>query len=226
MIGEFEIGSEEIGATEAPVGSDVILTSSAAVVNVSGGVMTLTISSLSVVLDFAAARVNVTGGLSTLVIAGDVVLSPAAARVNVTGQDFTIINSDVSALTPSWRIPVSNRLRKGGLSFILVSKRSTETVYFDIDCTSMLGGLTIAGFGSARSSPTGLTFGTPRTNTEEITYEDGAVVRPGKIAQVRVGGGSIPAHALYQDYQVIVPLSTQNAFEELEATVTLRVSDV
>lgn len=86
------------------------------------------------------------------------------------------------------------------MNTLILEKRTTESLLYDIDCTPNLAVTEII---STISAPTadqgGLTFGTPIVNTVTANYPDGTSAAPGKAIQVRIIGGAIPAGSTIPD---------------------------
>lgn len=115
----------------------------------------------------------------------------------------------------------------------ILVKRSSESRLFDIDCSSLLGSTeTIGSVASIAAEPTtvpALAFGSPSVNTNPVTYVDedtglSRVVAAGKVIQVQISGGAIPA-ALQSQLYVIRPKFATNLDPVVEATVQLLVND-
>lgn len=106
-----------------------------------------------------------------------------------------------------------------------LDKRTADIRRFDIDCTDLLEPTeTILSVTSMSADQGIVTFGTPVVNTVAITYPDNRVAAIGKVVQVVISGGAIPANVK----QVLTPVrcllvTTINA--ALEATVILRLID-
>lgn len=110
-----------------------------------------------------------------------------------------------------------------------LEKRSSESVIFDVDCSQLLAsGETISSVSSVSATPSGLSFGLPVVNTAPVTYTDAfgstRTAAIGKVVQVQISAGSIPANAQTQDFIVRVKVVT-SLNPLVEATVRLRLND-
>lgn len=114
----------------------------------------------------------------------------------------------------------------------ILEKRTSETVWYDFDCTDLLNASeTITGTPAVTADQSGLTFGTAVVNSQAITYPDGRVAAIGKVARVQIGGGTIPAGSKLADgragqqYTIRAKFSTTDGSNQREATVLLNVTD-
>lgn len=107
----------------------------------------------------------------------------------------------------------------------VLDKRTADSRLFDIDCSKLLAaGETITSITSVASAQGGLTFGAGAINGSPITYEDGYVAPAGKVVQVQISGGTIPAG--YPSVQCVVrALFATTTSPAVEATVMLRLID-
>lgn len=111
-------------------------------------------------------------------------------------------------------------------------KRTSESVLYDIDCSLLLAPTetigTIASISGAPTMTTPLAFGAGAVNIAPVTYADvygsTRTAAIGKVIQVRISGGVIPAAALVQDCIVRAVFAT-NINTAVEATVRLRLND-
>lgn len=114
----------------------------------------------------------------------------------------------------------------------ILEKRSSESVRFDIDCSTLLAPTeTITSVTSVTGSPTTstpLAFGTPSINIAAQTYVDSygssRTAAIGKVVQVQISGGLIATGAQIQDY-IVRALLVTSINPALEATVKLRLND-
>lgn len=73
-------------------------------------------------------------------------------------------------------------------------KRTADKRWFDIDCTRLLDPLeTILSVAGIAADQGEMTFGVPRVNATAIAYRDGHIAAIGKVLQVEIDGGVIPA---------------------------------
>lgn len=111
------------------------------------------------------------------------------------------------------------------MSQATLEKRSFDQRIFDINCSALLDSTeTISSVTSVAADSAGLTFGTPLVNTALVSYADGSTAAIGKVIQVRISAGTIPAGMDYALYTVRAKFVT-NVNPALEATVLLRVQD-
>lgn len=108
----------------------------------------------------------------------------------------------------------------------ILEKRTSENVWYDIDCTDLLNTAeTINSITSVSADDSGLTFGTPVVNSQTITYPDGRVAAIGKVVRVQISGGTIPAGKTAHLYTVRAKFATNDGGNVREATVLLNVTD-
>jgi hypothetical protein len=108
----------------------------------------------------------------------------------------------------------------------ILEKRTSEDVWYDIDCTDALNeDETIVSVASVEADEEGLTFGAPAVNAEDIEYSDGRVGAEGKVIQVKIAGGIIPAGKRAKQYTIRAVFSTSAGDNTREATVLLNVTD-
>lgn len=113
----------------------------------------------------------------------------------------------------------------------ILEKRIADDRLFDIDCGDLLDvDETITTVGSITADgTTGLTFGTGVVNSAPVTYTDQETgltrtVAIGKVVQVRISGGTIPADRQGLECTVRVPLTTTKS-ALVEATVLLKITN-
>ena len=110
-------------------------------------------------------------------------------------------------------------------SYIL-EKRTSEAIYYDIDCTYILDALeVITSVTSVEADQLGLSLLGPAINADPITFPDGTVAAIGKVISVQISEGVIPAPQINQLY-TIRALFTTNEGNTREATVLLNVTDI
>lgn len=107
----------------------------------------------------------------------------------------------------------------------VLDKRLADTRLFDIDCSALLGANeTISSVTSMSVDQGGLVFGTPQVNGSPISYPNGTVAQAGKVVQVQISGGAIPAGSQQLLCNVHALLAT-NLNPAIDATVQLRLVD-
>ncbi len=110
-------------------------------------------------------------------------------------------------------------------SYIL-EKRTSEAIWYDIDCTYILDTLeTITSVTLVTADQIGLSLLGPAINPAPITFSDGQVAAIGKVISVQISGGIIPAPQINQLY-TIRALFVTNEGNTREATVLLNVTDI
>ena len=107
----------------------------------------------------------------------------------------------------------------------ILEKRTTESIYYDIDCTNLLDTLeTITSITSITSDQTGLSFSNQAINSSPVTFPDGITAGIGKVISVYISSGTIPSGAINQIY-TIRPLFVTSESNVREATVLLNVTN-
>jgi hypothetical protein len=107
-----------------------------------------------------------------------------------------------------------------------LEKRTSESVWYDIDCTDILNvGETIVSISGVTADTTGLTFGTPVANASTIAFPDGTTGAIGKVIIVQISGGLIPAGKTVGTY-IVRALFLTSAGNTREATVQLNVTNL
>ena len=110
-------------------------------------------------------------------------------------------------------------------SYIL-EKRTSEAIYYDIDCTYILDTLeTITSVTSVIADQIGLSLLGPAINPAPITFPDGQVAAIGKVISVQISGGIIPAPQINQLYTIRALFVTTEG-NTREATVLLNVTNI
>ena len=107
----------------------------------------------------------------------------------------------------------------------ILEKRTTESIFYDIDCTHLLDtNETISSITSITSDQTGITFSNQAINSVAVTFSDGTTAAIGKVISVLISAGTIPNGAINQIY-TIRPLFVTNESNIREATVLLNVTN-
>lgn len=110
-------------------------------------------------------------------------------------------------------------------SYIL-EKRTSESIYYDIDCTYILDSLeTISSVTSVTADQLGLIIIGPAINPEPITFPDKQVAAAGKVISVQISEGIIPAPQINQLYTIRALFVTTEG-NTREATVLLNVTNI
>jgi hypothetical protein len=108
----------------------------------------------------------------------------------------------------------------------ILQKRTTEDIWYNIDCTNLLEPLeTITTVTGITSDQTGLTFSGAAINNTPITFPDGYVALPGKVISVFISDGIVLDGETNQIY-TIRPVFTTNAGNTRESTVLLNVTNI
>ena len=110
-------------------------------------------------------------------------------------------------------------------SYIL-EKRTSESIWYDIDCTYILDTLeTITSITSVTSDQLGLTLLAPAVNPNPITFPDGQIAAAGKVISVQISGGIISDPQINQLYTIRALFETTES-NTREATVLLNVTNI
>lgn len=106
-----------------------------------------------------------------------------------------------------------------------IDKRTSEVRTFDIDFSRWLAAdETIQSVLSVGSEQGEMTFGVGAANATTFVYPNGRLARAGKVVQVQISAGTIPAaRPSLLCYVRALVTTNQNAL--LEATVPLRLID-
>ena len=108
----------------------------------------------------------------------------------------------------------------------VLEKRTSEIIWFDIDCTSLLDdNETILSVTSITADQTGLVFANPAINPADILFPNGIKALAGKVISVQISGGSVPTGLTSQVY-TIRPLFITSETNTREATVLLKVTNI
>lgn len=107
----------------------------------------------------------------------------------------------------------------------VLEKRTYDSRIFDIDCTDLLDTAeTISSVATVTADQGGLSFGVPATNGAAVTYPDGRTAAIGKVIQVAISGGEIPAGLGELECTIRARFAT-SINPQLEATAVLRLTD-
>ena len=86
------------------------------------------------------------------------------------------------------------------MNVLILEKRLSESLVYDIDCSpSLAANETITAVATPTADNGGVTFGVPVSNSVPVTYPDGVTAGVGKVVQVRITGGVIPAGSTLPD---------------------------
>jgi hypothetical protein len=108
----------------------------------------------------------------------------------------------------------------------VLEKRTTEIIWYDIDCTNILDtNETLTAIESITSDQAGLVFTAPAINTQPVTFSDGTTALSGKVISVQISGGVVPSGATNQLY-TIRPIATTSEGNTREPTVILNVTNI
>ena len=108
----------------------------------------------------------------------------------------------------------------------ILQKRTSETIWYDIDCSNLLDKTeTITSITSVTSDQSGLSFFNPAVNSAPVVFPDGITAAIGKVISVRIAGGTIPTPQINQLY-TIKPIFVTNESNTREATVLLNVTNI
>jgi hypothetical protein len=108
----------------------------------------------------------------------------------------------------------------------ILEKRTTESIWYDIDCTNVLNtNEIITSITSITADQTGLTFSGSAINTAPVTFPDGVTALAGKVISVYISAGIVPTGATNQIY-TIRPIFSTNQTNIRESTVLLNVTNI
>jgi len=111
-------------------------------------------------------------------------------------------------------------------NFYVLEKRTTESIWYDIDCTLILDPVeTIDTIISIEADQEGLTFAGQAINPDPVVFPDGYTALPGKVISVQIGGGIIPTPQINQLYTIRALFNTTEN-NTREATVLLNVTNL
>jgi hypothetical protein len=110
-------------------------------------------------------------------------------------------------------------------SYVL-EKRTSEAIFYDIDCTNILDTTEImTSVTSVLSDQPGLILLGSAINIAPVTFPDGVIAAIGKVISVQISGGVIPTPQVNQLY-TIRALFVTSLGNTREATVLLNVTNV
>ena len=108
----------------------------------------------------------------------------------------------------------------------ILEKRTTESIWYNIDCTNILNTTEIiTSITSITSDQAGLTFSGSAINGAPITFPDNYTAAIGKVISVYISEGIVPTGATNQIY-TIRPIFETNETNIREATVLLNVTNI
>lgn len=108
----------------------------------------------------------------------------------------------------------------------ILGKRTTETIWYNIDCTNMLDPAEIIlSINGITADQSGLVFLYPAINPVPIIFPDGIMAQAGKVISVQISQGTIPTGLLNQTY-TIRPIFTTSENNIRESTVLLNVTNI
>lgn len=111
-------------------------------------------------------------------------------------------------------------------STFILEKRTSETIWYDIDCTNLLDVTeTITSITSVTADQSGLVFTAPAVNSAPVTFPDGSTALAGKVISVQISAGVVPSGSTNQIY-TIRPLFVTSESNIREATVLLNVTNI
>jgi hypothetical protein len=110
-------------------------------------------------------------------------------------------------------------------SYVL-EKRTSESIFYDIDCTNILDVLeTITSITSVAADQEGLDFAGQAINSVPVDFPDGYSAAIGKVISVQISGGAIPTPQVNQLYTIRALFVTSES-NTREATVLLNVTNI
>ena len=110
-------------------------------------------------------------------------------------------------------------------SFVL-EKRTSETIWYDIDCTNILDTLeVIESITSVTADQPGLVLLAPAVNVEPFIFPDKMVAEIGKAISVQISEGTIEPPQVNQLYTIRALFVTSES-NTREATVLLNVTNL
>jgi hypothetical protein len=108
----------------------------------------------------------------------------------------------------------------------VLEKRTSESIFYDLDCTQILDATeVITSITSIESDQEGLVFDNWAVNAVPITFPDKVVAAIGKVISVQISGGVIPAPQVNQLYTIRALFETSK-YNTREATVLLNVTNI
>ena len=108
----------------------------------------------------------------------------------------------------------------------VLEKRTSESIWYDIDCTNLLDtNEIITSVTGVTSDQTGLSLLAPAINPAPITFPDGVTAAAGKVISVQISGGTIEPPQVNQLYTIRALFVTSES-NTREATVLLNVTNL
>lgn len=108
----------------------------------------------------------------------------------------------------------------------ILEKRTTESIWYDIDCTHILDRTeTITSITSVTADQAGLVILGPAINVVPVTFPDGVIAAIGKVISVQISEGIIPTGATNEVY-TIRPIFNTSEGNIRESTVLLNVTNI
>ena len=108
----------------------------------------------------------------------------------------------------------------------ILEKRTTEVIWFDINCTNILDTTeVITSITSITADQSGLVFTAPAINSQPVTFPDGTTAAVGKVISVQISAGTVPSGSTNQFY-TIRPIVVTNEGNTREPTVILNVTNI
>ena len=85
----------------------------------------------------------------------------------------------------------------------ILEKRTTESIWYDIDCTNILDtNEIITSITSITSDQSGLVFTAPAINNAPVTFPNEIVAAVGKVISVYISQGIVPSGSTNQIYTI------------------------
>ena len=108
----------------------------------------------------------------------------------------------------------------------ILEKRTTESIWYDIDCTNILDtNEIITSITSITSDQTGLVFTAPAINSAPVTFPSGITAAIGKVISVYISGGIVASGSTNQVYTIRTIFNTSED-NIRESTVLLNVTNI
>jgi hypothetical protein len=108
----------------------------------------------------------------------------------------------------------------------ILEKRTSETIYYDIDCTLILNtGETITTVISVEADQEGLVILAPAVNGAPVVFPDGTIGAIGKVISVQISEGTIQPKQINQLYTIRAIFNTTLG-NIREGTVLLNVTNI
>lgn len=111
-------------------------------------------------------------------------------------------------------------------NYYVLEKRTSESIWYDIDCTNILDTLEVIDtITSITADQLGLNFTGQAINADPVVFPDGYIAAAGKVISVQISGGIIPDPQVNQLY-TIRALFNSSENNTREATVLLNVTNI